>query len=365
MTERDYNIDLLRVLSTVFVLVLHVLGEGGVLRSAASGSAVYWTAWLLEILVYCAVNCFALISGYIMVNKTIRLKSIAALWLHALFYSLLITALFLAFVPETRSLWNVIVAFFPVTGKQWWYISAYFMLLFFIPLLNQVASSITQATYKKFLIVILIVVCLIDRVIPVDSFALSSGYSPAWLILVYLLGAYLRKYRPHERITAAQGALGFFAMILLTFLSKLFIYYTTKSIFGHVKYEDTFISYTSITIVMAAIFLFALCMNVKVGTFAKKIIGFFAPMTLGVYLIHVQPLVFGYVIQDAFAPLAQQHPAVMVGCVLAWALTIFLLCSGIDLMRIRLFKLARVDRVCQMAENKIMGLYRKVFKESL
>jgi hypothetical protein len=48
----------------LMVVVLHILGQGGVLKTARPLSVEYEIAWFLEILCYCAVNCYALISGY-------------------------------------------------------------------------------------------------------------------------------------------------------------------------------------------------------------------------------------------------------------------------------------------------------------
>ena len=76
MMKRNVNVDLFRIIATILVVLLHVLGQGGILQNSSQNSAVHWVAWFLEIFAYCAVNCFALISGYIMVNKSIKLKNI-------------------------------------------------------------------------------------------------------------------------------------------------------------------------------------------------------------------------------------------------------------------------------------------------
>ena len=63
--ERNAGIDLLRIVSMFFVVVLHSLGQGGILFNTAVGSSQYKVAWLLEIFAYGAVDIFALISGYV------------------------------------------------------------------------------------------------------------------------------------------------------------------------------------------------------------------------------------------------------------------------------------------------------------
>ena len=63
--ERNYGIDVLRMVSMFMVVVLHVLGRGGVLQATKDLSLNYWVSWSLEIAALCAVNCYAIISGYV------------------------------------------------------------------------------------------------------------------------------------------------------------------------------------------------------------------------------------------------------------------------------------------------------------
>ena len=45
MMKRNVNVDFFRITATILVIILHVLGQGGVLRAAPQASAVYWGAW--------------------------------------------------------------------------------------------------------------------------------------------------------------------------------------------------------------------------------------------------------------------------------------------------------------------------------
>lgn len=351
--QRDFTVDLFRIIATVFVIILHVLGQGGILRSLSPGDANYWAAWLMEIIAYCSVNCFALISGYVMVERDVKVKNILSLWFQLLFYSLILTFLRFVFFPEARNLKDLVFAFLPVLSKQWWYMSSYFALVLFIPIINAGINRISQQTFKRILAVILIVVCFVCRFTMTDAFVLSDGYSAIWLIIMYLFGAYISKYELKRKTTASKSLLMFLLMVIITLLSKVIILFITENIFGQVKYENAFISYVSVTIVLASVFLFLFCLNLKLGSLSKRIISFFAPMTLGVYVIHVHPFVFTHMIRDAFAVLAHKPIIAMVAGVLAAALSIFLLCSVIDLVRIWIFRLVGIDKLCKRVGSKI------------
>lgn len=363
MEKRDVGVDLARVIATLFVVTLHVLGQGGILQASDPNTPTYWVAWFLEIFSYCAVNCFALISGYVMINRPVRKRNIINLWFQVFFYSVLFSALFFIFVPKTATVKNIVFSVFPVISKQWWYVSAYFALFFFMPFLNTAINGLSKNTVKGFLAVVLLCVCVIGCLISADAFIFNSGYSAIWLMFLYILGAYIKKYDVKTKTTALKSLFGFISVIVLTFLSKLMIHFTPITFFGEPKRTDVFVSYTSVTIVLAAVFLLLFCLNVKINVFSKKVIVFFAPATLGVYLIHVHPLFFQYVVQNAFVSFVHKPIIITVLCVFATTLLIFLVSSLIDLIRIRLFRLIKVPELSNFLDRKISELIKKLFKE--
>ena len=123
--NRNYGLDLLRMLSMFLIVNLHVLGQGGAMVRVTGREAVYYSCWFVETCAYCAVDCYGLISGYVGVDSKHRPARILELWLQVFFYSAGITLLFRIFSPELLtegSLWNAI---FPVGWKTYWYFSAY------------------------------------------------------------------------------------------------------------------------------------------------------------------------------------------------------------------------------------------------
>ena len=87
--KRNYGIDLLRIAAMCMVVILHIVGFGGVLTNAKTLSANYEAALFLQIATYCAVNCYALISGYVGLNSKFHYTNIVILWLRVVFYTLL------------------------------------------------------------------------------------------------------------------------------------------------------------------------------------------------------------------------------------------------------------------------------------
>ena len=84
--KRNYGIDLLRMVLMLMVVVIHVLTHGGVIKATEQLSANYSMSILMESFVFCAVNCYALISGYVYIDSRYRFSGLVQIWLQALLY---------------------------------------------------------------------------------------------------------------------------------------------------------------------------------------------------------------------------------------------------------------------------------------
>lgn len=353
MKQRETGADLMRVIATAMVITLHVLGCGGIIYNAARDSAVYWIAWFVELCAYGAVNCFALISGYVMLNKSVKISSLVSLWLQTLCYSVLITGLFFLFKREAVDAKGLLKAVTPIFSGQYWYVSSYFALFFLMPFLNYIIHHMPKQTVHKLFVAVAVGVCIFDCILPGDPLCLGEGYSPAWLAVMYLVGAYIKKYDITNKISAKKSLLLAFVMIGLIFFSKVGISIVTQMLFKQPKFDDIFVKYSSLPVALSAVFLFICCLNVKVGEKSKKIINLIAPTTLGVYLIHAHPYVYEDMLRDAFRFLITQNVAVMVLIVFLAVILIFAICAGIEWARIWLFQVLQVKKLGRFLERKI------------
>ena len=133
----------------------------------------------------------------------------------------------------------------------------------------------------------------------------------------------------------------------------------TLQILGEVRAGNYLISYKSPTIFLAAICLLLFFEKIKISPFWQKIIRFFSPMAFGVYLIHVHPLVFSYLIKDRFTAYAAFPWIIELLAILGTAVVINLICYAIDFIRLELFKKLRIRQKLDAFEKKIKT---KVFK---
>lgn len=99
LDKRNYGIDLLRLVSMFLIVVLHSLSRGA-LVGVSPFNIHYEVGFLIEALTYCAVNCFALISGYVGVDSKFKYRRIVPIWLQVVFYCLIFTVFFMYLKPD-------------------------------------------------------------------------------------------------------------------------------------------------------------------------------------------------------------------------------------------------------------------------
>lgn len=148
--KRNYGIDCLRIVSMIMVAVLHVVGLGGVLSALESSPIWYNIVWLIRVAAYCAVDCYALISGYVGVFAKYKYCNYIVLWLNVAFYSIGITLISKIVVPDEVGMNKIISSFFPVFTNEYWYFTSYTVLFLFIPLLNQCLISLSKRKLQVF-----------------------------------------------------------------------------------------------------------------------------------------------------------------------------------------------------------------------
>ena len=116
--RRNCGVDALRLFSMLLIVVLHVLGQGGVLAAAQGARGA--DAWLMESAAMCAVNCFALVSGYVgysAYERRWRPAGYLRLWLGVLTYSFGITLLARLVDPRLAGGRDLLKSLLPVTTR--------------------------------------------------------------------------------------------------------------------------------------------------------------------------------------------------------------------------------------------------------
>lgn len=354
--EKNTGIELLRIISMFMVVILHCLGHGGIIDIAEKNSATYIIAWFLECCCYGAVDIYAITTGYVCINSKTKFSRIAHLWLQALIYTAGITFLFKFFVQGYDiGVGQFIGSFFPVTSKHYWYLTAYFCLYLFIPFINTLLHSLAAEKRQYLVFLIFSVFCIIPFFCLFggrEILALNEGYSPFWLMLLYIIGATI-KLNENEKPPRRKFFLiiCFFFCSAISLSSKLAIAFLNRAFAQEICGEDLFISYFSPFIVIGALCLFMFFRHLEIKHL-KKTITAFGSASFGVYLISEQQIIKDVFIKNSLTEYATSPWYIMIAAVLIYAFIIYFVCACIDYARIQLFRIFRINKLLILSETK-------------
>lgn len=353
---RNRGVDLLRLGSMFLVTVLHVLLLSGSLAAEGTRFAL---AWGMEVLAYCAVDCYGLISGYVGYRdeeRPVSYRKFGPLWTQIFFWSFGLTLVGHLWRPEAVSWTAVAKAAAPVATSQYWFASAYAGLFFLMPWLNKLLRSCSKAQSGLLAGTLAGVYILYGTAAGTqgDPFRLQGGYSFAWLVLLYLLGGCMKKLDLPGRMKRGALAGGIALAAGATWLIKV--------LRPNGRLSGALVSYTSVTIVFIAFALVALAAEAKLGPKTEKVVAALAPAAFGVYLIHVHPVVWNQILAAKLTWVAGVRLRWFVPAVLLSAGGIFLFCLLAEKARLALFRATGLERAIERLSARLDRALTKRFE---
>lgn len=284
--ERYSNLELLRIIAALFVIMLHYnnAGSGKAFAYTDAMPLHYQILLIFEMLTICAVNIFVMISGYFLCTSTrVRVWKVLRLYIDVMICSLLKYCIYCVRGDEAFSLpalWNRLI---PLS----WYVAVYSGLYLISPYLNQILQNKNRSQFR-FLLLVFFFVCSLwpsgieflskaldfspNSLNPISSQGSGDGYTLVNFILLYFLGAYFRmheseSFSPKTRIYAILVYLG--CTILNTIYANFF--------FGRAT------SYCNPLVVIQTVAIFVFFLNIRIQS---KAINTIASCSFGVYLLH-------------------------------------------------------------------------------
>lgn len=288
---RQKNLEKLRCLAMMMVVILHFLGKGNLLGdvTAREMGSVGVAAWVLEALCIVAVNCYMLISGYFLCESSFKLSRLLTLYLQVWMYSVGVglAAWAMGLVPaEEINTHYFLRLLFPVSMGHYWFMTAYLFLYLLLPLVGMAVKRMSKEQLNLVLIACLGVFCVLKSVLPFRLEEDGQGYDFLWYLCVFLVAAYIRKFgvrfleRRWRCICLYLGSCA--AMLLELFLLREL--YLQRGSFGlilKISFE-----YNHIFVLLAAVGLFGWFLLGKNEGMTANAAARIAPYVLGVYLLH-------------------------------------------------------------------------------
>lgn len=220
-SERLRSLDILRVLSMFLVVVSHYIYHGIKTRPELQdyltlktflGGGNFVSMEALYLFSCVAVNCFVMISGYFLIEKTsYRWRGILKIWIEVFFYSVIF--LIATYVTgRAVATTDVLYSVFPIYGQQYWFMTYYFGLMLLAPIIARAMASLSEKQYR---IVLLILFGLNFQYLYGDVY---GGFaSVMWFSFLFMTGGYFNKFGCPDWVNHHKGVLllGIWLILLL------------------------------------------------------------------------------------------------------------------------------------------------------
>lgn len=272
--KRESNIELLRIVAMLLVLLLHAnyfsLGDVKLADVERFPLNSFCKAFAEQLCIIC-VNVFVLISGWFGIKPSLR-GGLSLLFQVYFFHGLIV--LFYLCIGITVPLRTIIIGFY--FGRPYWFIIAYFILYAISPILNAFIQIANPRTFLSVLASFFIMEFAYGWITDVAAF--NGGYTAISFVGLYLLAQFIRKYSC--RLLKIGVFVNLLFYVLLSILPVILFFLS--------KHKFNMIAYSSPFVIMASLFFFLAFNKMKIS---NKAINYLACSSLSIYLVHLHPLI--------------------------------------------------------------------------
>lgn len=341
IAQRDSNIELLRIIAAIGVIILHynnpIIG-GGFAFVKLQGLSDYFLT-LMESIFICAVDLFVLISGYFLSKKNSRNAfRVFELFFQAILYTLAFYLISIVIGNNTFSIKRLFGCFIPTN----WFVTLYAVLFLISPFINIAYNSLSKSSKKLMIWLMVVLFSLYPTLVDILSalchkqfYGLSSigmygsqyGYTIINYVLMYLIGCYLADTElKNDMGLKNKESKGLIRIVinLLVVIAIITLWSRVDLVIGY-EVERTAWEYCNPLVIYEAVLVFMLFRKLKIKSgFINKI----ASCTFSVYLAHEHFLPFlqieKYIKMDSLI--------ITVIHLILSVIVVFILCMIVDLI---------------------------------
>ena len=193
--QRLSNIELLRLVAMFLIVLTHAnFFSIGRPKIGAYNAEPLWVTFRfgLQSFSYIGVNLFILISGYFSIKP--KFRSVSAFLFQILFFSLTVLGI-LFIVGEAMGQplvkWSHLCNAFMILSRYNWFIPAYLLLMLFAPMVNAFCENSSRQQLALFILLLFGASSYLGWGLHYSK-EFNDGYSFVSLILLYVIGRYLR-----------------------------------------------------------------------------------------------------------------------------------------------------------------------------
>lgn len=338
--RRNSGLELLRIIAILMIICIHAFGLVQGIKVNQVGKE---TTRIVNCICNMGVSCFVLISGYFGVKRD--WKKIIRLELMVIFFSFCTTALLAVVFPEiyqgSELLELIIKSCIPVISRKHWFYTCYICLLLLSPWLNEALERMTKRQLEGFLLTMLLLFSVFPTFLYFEIMQ-DGGKGLVNMILVYVLGRYIRKYGDFP-VRRWKAVLVFLVLLGLSYISSLYLF-TVGGI------HHSFIKDNSIVNIGMAVMLLYLCKDVK---WRLTGINGISGHVFGIYILNVPVLqcMHTFVLKMDESKVSTNYFPFWMALEVGATFLICLLCDGLRQLLFGRLERALVGGICKLGEK--------------
>lgn len=190
---RNSNHELLRIIAMFMIVFIHA---NMYLFSFVSGKLAVFCNGMVNGICNIGVTCFILISGYYGVTCSVR--KLVKMECMMISYSFLETVILYLALPEQMQgaalLEQLVKSCLPFITRKYWFYSCYVCLLLLSGYLQRFIDQLKQKEFERLLALLLFLFSVLPTLFYFELIP-DNGKGLVHMIMVYLMGRYIRKYR--------------------------------------------------------------------------------------------------------------------------------------------------------------------------
>lgn len=245
---RNANVELLRIVSMLFIIMHHCVINGYGLQEQlksgivnGGGYSIFLCA--LNAIVVIGVNVFFLISGYYGIHFS--LKKMCALVINLYFYADVLTLFAVASGREHIGFATIKLLILPF--YKYWFIIVYILLFILSPILNAGIDALNKVQSNLLTVFFTVFFCCLGAVSEATFVSLNDGYSLMFAMYLYFIGRMMNK-REICRKSQRRQVFSWLASSLITMAACTGMIYLRKYQFAWKMF-----SYNQMFVVLAAV----------------------------------------------------------------------------------------------------------------
>lgn len=280
------------------------------------------------------INCFVLITGYFMCTSRITLKKYVKLLAEIMMYRIVIYTIFLVSGYEPFSFKTLVKAIMPITGVAQGFSACFLLFYLCIPFVNILISHIKERQHIYLLLLLSFIYIFFGTV---KIMSVDMNYV-SWFMMIYLIAAYIRKYPKNIFENGRFWKWAIITTVLVSVLSVVVCAWIGSILNRNMAYFFVTDSNTFLAVV-TALSAFMYFKNLKMKN--SKFINTVAASAFGVLLIHANSNTMRrWLWQDVLHNVEVYDTAYLVPHAILSVVTIYVVCTCIDYLRIRFIETA-------------------------